>query len=106
MTAPVPPAHRSFIDAIFFRPPAARVGEDDDLRVLAAKLHDRVGVRMQRLDGERDGDDFLDEVGANQRASELPPEPVMKTRALAAETPRSASRRRRNASSCSGCRAS
>ena len=55
MTAPVPPAHLSFIDGIFFlRPVSSSIFEDDDLGVLAAELDDRVHFGMQLLHRERD----------------------------------------------------
>ena len=40
--------------------------EDDDLRILSAELDDRVHFRMQLLDGQRHGRDFLHELGADQ----------------------------------------
>ena len=40
--------------------------EDDDLGVLAAQLDDRAAFRVQLLDGERDGVDFLDELRAQE----------------------------------------
>ena len=66
MTAPVPPAHLSFIDGIFFfRPVSGSVLEDDDLGVLAAELDDRAALGVELLDRQRDGVDFLHELRAD-----------------------------------------
>ena len=65
MTAPVPPAHLSFIDGHLLL--AAGLGvflEDDDLGVLAAELDHRAALGVQLLDRQRDRVDFLHELGA------------------------------------------
>ena len=67
MTAPVPPAHLSFIEAIFFRRPLPALFKDDDLGVLAAEFDHRVHFGMQLLDGQGDGVDLLHEARANRR---------------------------------------
>jgi hypothetical protein len=45
-------------------------GEEDRLHVLAADLRDEPHVRMLLLDARRDGDDFLDELAADERRDE------------------------------------
>ena len=66
MTAPVPPAHLSFIDGIFFlRPGLVVILEDDDLRVLPAQLNHRIHFGMQLLHRQRNRRDFLHELRAN-----------------------------------------
>ena len=65
MTAPVPPAHLSFMLGTFRLGPGLFVGEPDDyLGVLAAQLYDGPGIRIQMLHRQRDSVYFLDELCA------------------------------------------
>ena len=86
ITAPVPPAHLSFIDGILVFLPVSGSSLKMMIFVLAPELHHRPGLGVELLHRQRDGVHLLHELGdarreaAGARARDEDPEALLRDR--------------------------
>jgi len=104
MTAPVPPAHLSFIDGIFFlRPLCWSSLKTMILASCPPSSTTELTSGWSFSTARETAVTSWTNLAPTRGASEPAPEPVMKIRQLSASMPRSNSSRRRNSSAFSGC---